>query len=401
MALVGCKGDGVLWPAGATRKGGREAASPLPAANHAGVVARVKLHGGAEGAALDALAEVVLRAVVVVAEDGHEVLGPKGALLRLHAERVRGDGGDPSEGGVEMKGGREEVVDAPHAAPRVEREERILIGLALTTAERATGEHTRGVLTVCTGIKPLQLAPQGNCGRFGTEQGMRGAGTHRASCVVGVGGSEVKGPGLGVPPPLLDGKGVDVVRGKEVVRVVQVHLPDDHRVGHHGNLVVRDASGSPHGAGVLRPREHMEDPDLPVLVTHGSGLCGVAVVGVCRVRGIEVEVAVLHCEVTHRLDCAAGGVAALHGNLGQLFHAHHVVAVGDAVLPARCLGGDRRLSDHELRIVDDAEVLVVVPVGALNLQQETVTKGAVSYCWWCSSCSRRVRKHDEQGRQRH
>ena len=102
---------------------------PLPAAvdGVVVVVGRVVLQRGAEGAALDALAEAKLAAFVGVPEHRHQV-GCRQLLVRDNAERVRLHEGDPAQLVIELHGRGHQVHCAPDAAPGVKRVEGELIG---------------------------------------------------------------------------------------------------------------------------------------------------------------------------------------------------------------------------------------------------------------------------------
>mmetsp|Transcript_30196 Transcript_30196/g.85283 ORF Transcript_30196/g.85283 Transcript_30196/m.85283 type:complete len:230 (-) Transcript_30196:501-1190(-) len=144
-------------------------------------------------------------------------------------------------------------------------------------------------------------------------------------------------------------------------------MPDDHGVGHHRDMAVRHPLGGPHCAGVVGARHHVEHPHLALAVTYSSRLGGSAIAWLIGGPRGEREVTILHGEVPHGLHGAAGGGAALHGNLGELLHAHHVVAIALRYGPPDRLGGNGGLSDRQLRLVDEAKVLVEVGQGTLDL----------------------------------
>jgi hypothetical protein len=67
---------------------------------------------------------------------------------------------------------------------------------------------------------------------------------------------------VGVEKPGIDGGLDDILGREEVVLVLEVHLADRQAVGNDGHVIVRDTLRSPDGACVVRPREHVEYPDL-------------------------------------------------------------------------------------------------------------------------------------------
>jgi hypothetical protein len=95
------------------------------------------------------------------------------------------------------------------------------------------------------------------------------------------------------------------------------YLLDDEAVGDDGDVSLGDALGEPDGglSGVVS--DDVEHPRLG-LVGDGHGLPGLPLhrEGVPLPDG-PVE-AVLDREVSHELDGAAGGLAPLHGDAGQL-----------------------------------------------------------------------------------
>mmetsp|Transcript_28508 Transcript_28508/g.46024 ORF Transcript_28508/g.46024 Transcript_28508/m.46024 type:complete len:449 (-) Transcript_28508:629-1975(-) len=165
-------------------------------------------HWAPEGPSGQTFGEVKLCALVVVAEDDHDIARTD-LFVRADGEGVRGSAGADHVPpiGVELEGGGHQVIDPPHPAAIVQRDD-------------------RDWRVVLVGLGEVELAL------------------------------------FGRPPPHFQGQALDVGGGHVVVMIVQVQFTDDEGVGGGEEAVVGHALRGPHSTCVVLAGHHVEDPDL-------------------------------------------------------------------------------------------------------------------------------------------